>query len=126
MTVLAFVAYGGLGYDHGFYVDATESTSRIRATRHIAERLNPILPSVPEPLILVPVEPAPYCCPPLDFAAHHVTLAGEETLASMKEPFLMVQTDDRSHSTPISWANKRFWVRTSDDRRTWKLPYRPE
>ena len=102
-------------------MDTKESGSRIRAARTISALMSSGKVGPSDALIAVPVEPAPYSCPPLNFAAHRVVLADEAALAKMDEPCLLVHFDDRTDRAPIGWANKNFEIRTHDAK-TWTPP----
>ncbi len=138
--VIAWVAAFGGGYLRSFHADTTDRASRIMlADRIVAHRSNAKADSA-EPLVIVFSEPAPYCCPPLDFTRRDVRLwRSSQPVASFhsQPPWMSVRTSDAEtwrltdvaglllrelgiwegfdRPTPMSWANKPFRVSASDD-----------
>jgi len=130
--VVASVAVLGCGYLRNFHADTTNQASRIVLADRIAAR------DIDRPVGLF-AEPAPYSCPPLNFARREVFLlqstAGVAKPDSQRPWIKIVATDAESarpsdianlplgasdlrellnRPTPISWANKTFRVSTSD------------
>lgn len=124
--VVTWVGFFGGYYLWNFHVDCTEDNSRLRLARDIADGT--------ETLIGVPAEPAPYCCPPLDFSRRKLVLADLLRLAGLMDqkrtfitaterrdaipPYLYAVPHELQRpkssrwrlrvDTPISWANKPF------------------
>ncbi len=122
LVVVGWVAYGGWGYLANFVADTgtTASSTRTRAALCLADAGSEIG---------VLAEPAPYACPPLDFAGRRVRLYPSVNAwqadptpvlvtaydgPSWFGPRLPEPADGRwldvmpSFVSPISWANKPF------------------
>jgi hypothetical protein len=119
--VVAWVAICGAAYLRNFRLDASHRGSRMVLAKTLAGESTPA--------IILTAEPAPYSCPPLNFASLDVLLA-----ASRQQPqcepgrcCLLIQAVDElgadarptpdlgpgwlmllRRETPISWANKPF------------------
>lgn len=113
--MLLSVGGSGLEYLQGFQADAGNVTSRIDAATEIEGM------KTADTSVLVPVEPAPYSCPPLNFAAIRLFMAREQALAKATEPYLQVYINDRVQEAGISWANKRIEVRSAPPK-SWRPP----
>jgi len=70
IAILAWCGIRSAGYLHGFRADATHTGSRTVAANALAAMLDDTI----DPAVAVIAEPAPYSCPPLDFAATRVVL----------------------------------------------------
>lgn len=70
IAILAWCGVRSAGYLHGFRADATHTGSRTVAANALAAMLADAI----NPAVAVIAEPAPYSCPPLDFAATRVVL----------------------------------------------------
>lgn len=104
--VLLGTAFGAELYVRAFIADSRSDTSRNQASA----KLQGLATS--ETSVYVPVEPAPYCCPPMNFAKTQLFLSPESELPKIKSPYLLLYIDDRLQRASISWANKRIDVRT--------------
>lgn len=124
MAVVAWTALGGVGYLNNFRIDATPNNSR-------TEMANLVTGHSKGPLsIVIPRDPAPYNCPPMDFRSRRIFRhfgPCPDELVGMP-PFWSISTLDVAKSilmgpvvnckgchtatghawwdTPISWANK--------------------
>jgi len=134
MIMIARVGMVGAAYLWGFHLDATGQGSRIA----LAEELQRLQAESVVPIqIALPAEPAPYSCPPIDFAHTDVVLASNNS-GRRKDAIggkrIMVRTIDTTmesvggsdaaawwrrwvwRPTPISWANKPFVIERIDAR----------
>ena len=132
ITLMALlVGMHGARYLAGFCIDAGDNHSRIRLARAVASWDQD---GSPAGAIAVLAEPAPYGCPPINFAKRQVLLLGSReemtTEASAQVRALLQAVDqplpetdglepmlelvrpvrDWPVPTPISWANKPFTV----------------
>ena len=137
--VVAWMGMFGGAYLANFRVDATDDNSRTRLARQLAERLDAASSRSEAPLLGVPSEPAPYCCPPLDFARRRLLWVGSHDALERyagRRPWLLIQPVDSTppapdealqvpfretgwwgrllRETPISWANKPFQTGKAD------------
>ena len=128
VLTVVWTAVAGAGYVHNFYRDTTATNSRVRMAEDFQT-----LPAGPK-AILVPSDPAPYNCPPLDFRRTPVYRRFEsiEGIAVSEETDgYFVRPDDHGRppfwaprvrgdqsvrilggswwATPISWANKPMY-----------------
>lgn len=132
--VVSWVALFGALYLGNFRTDSTARNSRMK----LAESLTHPDGASVTGLVAVLADPAPYCCPPLDFSKIRVALVdSRDQLCQFRDsqPTLIHPTDRKPPSTdeprqrasqpgmhglrlpratPISWANKPF-VRYSPD-----------
>jgi len=136
VVVCGWVSFGGAAYLRNFWLDAAGRGSRVE----LANRLADWLPAAnvegqAQWTVVLPADPAPYNCPPLDFRRVPVVTAefSDRTLpapggASVRiAPVDHLPKDERvkdrwwgvwRRETPISWANKPFDVRLPD----WTAP----
>ena len=139
--VIAWLAAFGGGYLRNFHADTTDHASRLVLAERIRTSSANAVVSGAEPLVSVIAEPAPYGCPPLNFLRYEVMLlqsTEQTTQPHPQHPWLALRsidaglpslTDARAlllcetgiwegldRATPISWANKPFDVRISDER----------
>lgn len=127
--IVVWVGLFGAAYLMNFHLDATDRGSRVELAQLIANQTPAGDSDQPPPTIFLRSEPAPYGCPPLDFASRTVQLVPARAAfppPSTPEGFILVETDDApdagvgqpfSTTTPISWANKPFVVMESTDAR---------
>jgi hypothetical protein len=138
---VAWVAAFGGGYLRNFHADTTDHASRILLADQIAARAAKATGADAEPVVVVFAEPAPYCCPPLNFAEHELIMerSAEQIMrAYPRQKWIAFHSIDAGmprvtdvaalllreigvwegldRATPISWANKPFEVRISDER----------
>ena len=118
IVVLWAGVFGEL-YHFGFRADASGENTRSRLARTMADMEGPIY---------LMAEPAPYCCPPLDFAHREVYFcpgSADCVDRSAGRPYVLFRPVDRPGRqdgavqavrrpvTPISWANKPFEIEIS-------------
>jgi hypothetical protein len=138
---VAWVAAFGGGYLRNFHADSTDQASRLVLAGRIRTATANAVESGAEPLVAVFAEPAPYGCPPLNFLRNEVMLlhsTEQTTQLRPQRPWLALRSIDAGlpsltdahalllreigvwegldRATPISWANKPFEVRISDER----------
>ncbi|MFQ5491806.1 MAG: ArnT family glycosyltransferase [Phycisphaerae bacterium] len=111
LAVAVGVGWFGYPYLANFMADASPNHSRMAMARALEESNSPLA---------VLAEPAPYCCPPLDFARRPLFLFRSaddwrQRAASATQhgntgfPRLLLSVGDNDSGTsPISWANKPF------------------
>jgi hypothetical protein len=123
VVVAVWVGVCGYRYLRNFVVDAGPHNSRILAAQHLATHDGPIA---------VLAEPAPYCCPPLDFANRQVRLfaSADDWTRRVKAapangagtiPGLLIATQDRP---PVSGAGTSVpdtWQFMPDIGQRWPL-----
>ncbi|MBI3834770.1 MAG: hypothetical protein HY287_10615 [Planctomycetes bacterium] len=129
IILIARVGMVGAAYIWGFRLDATGHGSRIE----MADELQRMTTIAGTPLhISLTAEPAPYCCPPMNFAHASIVLAkglGHREVARSDTKMLLLRPIDESvesiedpdhrrswlkrwvwRPTPISWADKPFRI----------------
>jgi hypothetical protein len=120
----AWVVIGGFRYLFNFAKDGGDEGSRLRAARFVQGELADMRPNHDQPLeVALFSEPAPYCCPPLDFRKLDVRLWRDRDEAMHGWPdrasnrallrpvdlspgISFVGLGHNRFDTPISWANK--------------------
>jgi hypothetical protein len=109
--VAGWVGLFGCRYLLNFVADAGERSTRILAARTLASQDGPIG---------LLAEPAPYCCPPLDFAAREVwlfasvedwaqRLAEASPSEAARSPHVLVATQDRPVLKQLTGAAENGW-----------------
>ncbi len=141
LFVLVWAGMFAGGYLRNFRVDATDQNSRIELAKQLAGLATAPLDPSGKQLLAVFAEPAPYCCPPIDFAGQRLLLvrsrpqlerhAGgrrwllirsvDSTPPTLDETFQALSQEPGWWSglagdTPISWANKPFELAWADVR----------
>ena len=129
VLVFGSTAFAGWGYLWNFYCDArgTDPNTRIATGRWLARQLA----DASDREICVLAEPAPYCCPPVNFASTKVWRQdADRGVAADEHAPLVVAHDGRTlfgprppppgrrrtvdiagrFRSPISWANKPFRI----------------
>lgn len=124
-AVALLTARGGYAYLRNFVTDEGPEGSRAQAARRIAEEASEAGRGYLD--VGVGREPAPYCCPPMNFSAHRLRLfpSKEAWRASgSKTTKIWIETSDTGafseeaeggygfggDETPISWANKPMTI----------------
>ena len=100
-AILLFcVGLVGLRYLQNFKIDSTPAASRLEYARLIRDQ------SPADEVIAVEVEPAPYSCPPMNFASKRLLLIrNPDDISTMKEQVRLIRFDSKASTSPISWAN---------------------
>ena len=137
--VVAWMGMFGGAYLANFRVDETDENSRTQLARQLAVGFSEASGRSEALLLGVPSEPAPYCCPPLNFAGRRLLwVRSHDALERYagRRPWLLIQpmdstppTSDKAsqerfweigwwgrllRETPISWANKPFQAGKAD------------
>ncbi|UCE59537.1 MAG: glycosyltransferase family 39 protein [Phycisphaerales bacterium] len=138
LLVLIWTAYCGGLYLRNFQLDTTDKGSRMMLASYLAQTMEDSPEGRSVMKLATSAEPAPYCCPPLDFSRAEVVLVHKRpqtaSLSSSDEHFFFEPVDEPTPSvvrflqtpsrvTPISWANKPFhtgrskvWLQPADSK----------
>jgi hypothetical protein len=114
--VVLWVALPGMLYLRGFHVDAGWSGSRMQLAVYLGEW------SAPEPMIGVAAEPAPYCCPPLNFSRTEVRyFHGREHFEQRASTSHSIFIEPVDRRVP-GWDDRARMFKDPTSRRTGKRP----
>lgn len=100
-VIFVWIASATTEYAMAFRRDASDRSTRLAAAQTLAA-----LPATT--VLVVPVEPAPYSCPPLPFA-HRKLILATETHPALNE-LARIFIDPSQQPAKISWASKHITI----------------